>query len=71
MRARKFALAAALAVLASVPAFAGNAFWTGKQERVQTVTFKWALKCEYNYNGNLFWEIFVDATSCPASVDVQ
>lgn len=62
--------AAAVAALlaASGQAYAALAFWTGKQEQVQTVTYQMAWRCEYNYNGQLFWKVF--KTSCPSSVEV-
>ncbi len=58
-----------LSALAAAPAFAATAFWTGRQEQVQTVTYKWAWRCEYNYNGQKFWRLFEN--SCPSNVEVQ
>ena len=58
-----------VALLVSMPTFAATAFWTGRQEQVQTVTYQWAWKCEYNYNGQKFWRIF--KMSCPSSVEVE
>ncbi len=55
-------------VLASMPAYGATAFFTGKQERVTTVTNKVAWKCQYEYNGTRFWKIFRSA--CPSSVEV-
>ena len=52
-----------------IPAFAATAFFTGRQEMVQTVTFQTGWKCEYNYNGQTFWRVFVG--SCPARIEVQ
>lgn len=51
------------------PAFAATAFFTGRQEQVQTVTYQYAWKCEYNYNGQKFWRVFKG--SCPSSVEVE
>lgn len=46
-----------------------TAHWTGKQEQVQTVTYKYGWNCEYVYAGQTFWRTFV--SSCPSSVLVQ
>jgi hypothetical protein len=56
-------------VAAAAPAMAATAFFTGRQEQVQTVTYQSAWKCEYSYNGQKFWQ--VHKTSCPSSVEVQ
>jgi hypothetical protein len=53
----------------STQATAASAFFTGRQEQVQTVTYRWVWRCQYNYNGQLFWRLF--ETSCPYSVQVQ
>ena len=58
-----------VALLVAGHANAGLAFFTGRQEMVQTVTFKMVWKCQYNYNGRLFWQLFEDM--CPSSVDVM
>jgi hypothetical protein len=58
---------ALLAVL--VPAFAAQAFWTGRQVQVTTVTYQVAWNCEYNYLGQKFWRTYL--YSCPSSVEVQ
>jgi hypothetical protein len=60
---------ALFALVACSQATAADAFFTGKQEQVQTVTYKWVWRCQYNYNGQLFWRLF--ETSCPSSVKVQ
>ncbi len=65
---RKIAFLVGLLAVAS-PAFAASAFWTGKQEQVQTVTYQMAWRCEYNYNGQMLYFIF--KTSCPSSVEVE
>lgn len=57
------------ALMVAAHAFAATAFFTGKQEMVQTVTYQSAWKCEYNYNGQKFWRVF--KTSCPSSVEVE
>jgi hypothetical protein len=48
---------------------AATAYWTGKQQQVQTVTYQSGWNCEYNYAGRTFWRTFVG--SCPSSVQVQ
>lgn len=60
---------AVLALLTINSAFAMTAFWTGRQVQVQTVTYRMAWKCEYQYAGQRFWMIFEG--SCPSSIDVQ
>lgn len=46
-----------------------TAFWTGKQQQVQTVTNQFGWSCEYNYAGQTFRRTFVG--TCPTSVQVQ
>lgn len=46
-----------------------NAYWTGKQQQVQTVTYQSGWSCEYNYAGRTFWRTFVG--TCPSSIQVQ
>jgi hypothetical protein len=58
-----------LVLVLAIPASAATAFWTGRQEQVQTVTYKWVWRCEYNYLGQKFWRLF--ESSCPSSVEVQ
>ena len=60
---------AVVGALLAFPAYAATAYWTGKQEPVQTVTYQQAWRCEYNYNGQMIYEIFM--TSCPSSIEVQ
>lgn len=55
--------------LYSAYAFAASAFFTGRQEQVQTVTYQFAWNCEYNFNGQTLWKVF--KTSCPSSVEVE
>lgn len=55
-------------MLMASPAFAATAYWTGRQEMVQTVTYRTAWNCEYNYAGQVFWRVFEG--SCPSSVEV-
>jgi hypothetical protein len=55
-------------LLVASSAYAATAFFTGKQEQVQTVTGQMAWRCEYNYNGRMIYEIF--QTSCPSSIEV-
>ncbi len=65
---RKVAFLVGLLAVAA-PAFAASAFWTGKQEQIQTVTYQMAWRCEYNYNGQMLYFVFKDR--CPSSVQVQ
>jgi hypothetical protein len=60
---------AAALLLASSSALAARAFWTGQQEQVQTVTYQWMWRCEYDYNGQIFYRLF--RTSRPSYVQVQ
>lgn len=60
---------ALLIVASAAPAFAATAFFTGRQEQVQTVTYQIAWRCEYHYNGQSIWQIFQG--SCPSSIQVQ
>lgn len=62
-------LAFVLSLLAATSAYAATAYWTGQWVQVQTVTFKTGWKCQYNYNGQTFWQVFDHA--CPATVEVQ
>ena len=65
----KTAIVLAFGLMLGVGAFAASAFFTGRQEMVQTVTYKMVWRCQYNYNGQLFWRLFEG--TCPSSVDVQ
>ncbi|MFA4829206.1 MAG: hypothetical protein WC855_13330 [Thermodesulfovibrionales bacterium] len=56
-------------LLAATSASAATAYWTGRQEMVQTVTYQMAWNCEYNYVGQIFWRVF--KTSCPSSIEVE
>jgi hypothetical protein len=56
-------------LFAATAAMAATAIWTGQQEMVTTVTGKSAWKCYYNYNGQIFTQIF--ETSCPSSIEIQ
>ena len=64
-----YAAASLAALLIALPAFAATAFFTGRQEMVQTVTYKMAWRCQYNYAGKTFWMLFEGY--CPGSVEVQ
>jgi len=66
---KRFVIAVLLGLLSATSVSAATAFWTGRQEQVQTVTYQWAWNCEYNYAGQLFWRVF--RMSCPSSVEVQ
>jgi hypothetical protein len=62
----------ALVPINPAPAIApmvATAYFTGKQEMVQTVTYQSGWNCEYNYAGRTFWRTFVG--SCPSSVQVR
>jgi len=59
----------AMALFMAGTANAATAFFTGRQEMVQTVTYQQAWRCEYNYLGQTFYRLF--QTSCPSSVQVQ
>lgn len=65
---KRIAFALALIAVATA-AQAATAFFTGRQEMVTTVTFQQAWRCEYNYNGQKFWQLHQG--SCPSSVEVQ
>lgn len=65
----RHAILALLLGLASLQALAATAFFTGRQEMAQTVTYKTVWRCQYNYNGQLFWRLF--ESSCPGTVEVQ
>jgi hypothetical protein len=56
------------AMLLSAQALAASAFWTGRSQQIQTVTYQMAWNCEYNYNGQIFWRVFKN--SCPSTVEV-
>lgn len=63
------ALIAVCSLAFSAHALAATAYWTGRQEMVQTVTYQTAWRCEYRYAGNSFWAMFNG--SCPSSIEVQ
>lgn len=63
-----FATAVAAAI-ASSPAAAATAYWTGNMKQVMTVTNQVGWNCEYNYAGRTFWQVYLN--SCPSSVEVQ
>ena len=69
MRTAKLIVATLMGLAISTPAFAATAFWTGKMEQVQTVTYRYVWRCEYNYNGQLFYRLF--ERSCPSTVEVS
>ena len=56
-------------VATSAAALPVTATWTGKQERVQTVTYQWKLKCEYFYAGQYYYFLF--DLSCPFTVQIE
>jgi hypothetical protein len=64
-----WALAVAAGMALSTSAYAATAFFTGRQEMVQTVTYQMAWKCYYSYAGQTFTAIFKD--SCPSSIEVE
>jgi hypothetical protein len=59
---------AILVLLAFSQAQAATAFFTGRMEMVQTVTYQMAWRCEYNYAGQTFYRLFQN--SCPSTVEV-
>lgn len=65
----KKVLAALALMSAVVPAFAGTAYFTGRSQIVQTVTYQSGWNCEYNYAGRTFWQVFVG--SCPSQIEIQ
>lgn len=65
----KTALALLALLVTSTSVLAATAFWTGRSEMVQTVTYQMAWKCEYDYLGQKFWRIF--KSSCPSNVEVE
>lgn len=69
MRSALSAVAAIVALTASLPALAVTATWTGRQEMVQTVTYQTAWRCEYQYAGQRFWKVF--KKPCPSSIEVE
>lgn len=46
-----------------------TAYFTGRQQQVQTVTYQSGWNCEYRYNSQTFWRTFTSA--CPSSIQVQ
>ncbi len=64
-------LLAIVRILAATNAFAASAFWTGRMEFVTTVTYQQAIRCQYNYLGRTFWQLFSAGNSCPSSVEVE
>ena len=63
----------AVFLLASSPAFATTAFWTGNKEEIQTATGETNWKCEYRiaYTTQLIfvWRTFPN--SCPEEIEVE
>lgn len=53
----------------AVTPYVATAYFTGKQQQVQTVTYQYGWSCEYSYGGQFFWRTFVG--NCPSSVKVQ
>jgi hypothetical protein len=66
---KKLAVGLILAT-AAANALGAQAFFTGRQEQVQTVTYKWVWRCWYNYNGREFYRL-VESSSCPQYVEVE
>ncbi|MEO8297909.1 MAG: hypothetical protein ABI574_08890 [Burkholderiales bacterium] len=64
-------IAAILVAAASAGANAATAIWTGKIEFVTTVTFKQAVRCQYNYLDQLFWVTLAGQAFCPGSYEVE
>jgi hypothetical protein len=57
------------AIIFASNAFAATAYWTGKSEQVQTVTYKWVWRCEYRYLSQTFWRL--SESTCPSSIEIQ
>jgi hypothetical protein len=57
-------------LLACGTASAATAFWTGRSEMVQTVTYRMAWKCEYQVYGNTFW-VVIEGSLCPMTMEVK
>ena len=53
---------------ASFDASAATAFWTGRMELAQSVTYQQVFNCEYNYIGRIFWRAF--RGTCPSTIEV-
>ena len=58
-----------LSALFTLPAFAATAIWTGKSEQVQTVTYKWVWRCEYDYFGKKFYRL--SEAFCASSIEIE
>jgi hypothetical protein len=52
--------------LATGPAFAGTAYFTGRMHQVQTSKHEVAWECQYSYLGKTFWR--THKGSCPTQV---
>jgi len=68
---KRFAAVVAVVGLFASPASAITATWTGNMEFVTTVTYKRAIRCEYNSYAGTFWQLFVGRQMCPYSVEVE
>jgi hypothetical protein len=66
---KKILIALALCA-AAAQASAATAIWNGQIEWIQTVTYQQAVRCGYNYLGQMFTQVFI-ASSCPPSIEVQ
>lgn len=53
----------------STQASAVTAIWTGRSEKVQTITYKWKWKCQYQYLGKYYWFLFDEF--CPSTVELE
>jgi hypothetical protein len=63
----KLAIVVAL-ILVNTAAHAATANFTGRMELVTTTTGVSAWRCQYQYNGQYFWQIFRD--NCPPMIEV-
>lgn len=66
---KKLFLVVIIFISLSAPAFAVTALWTGRSEKVQTVTYKWVWRCQYRYLNNYYWYLFEDF--CPSSIELE
>lgn len=58
-----------LAPASAIAVSGATAYFTGRQQQVQTVTYQSGWTCEYRYLNQTFWRTFVG--TCPSSIQVQ
>lgn len=52
----------------SMEASAATAYWTGRQQMIQTYNYQSVWNCEYRYAGQTFWRTF--SLSCPSNIQL-